>query len=439
VLAVLALFVVGLPAGPVRATEPAEQLTPAEADRKKEALQHDVLEWDPAPTPRIGPGAWSMRWRDGLFLERYDGRARLHIGGRLLLDGAGFHLDEGLRGVAGQAGWDSDGEIRQGHVFAQATLLRRFFARAVYDWDDGEFLDVFFGVRGLGPLGTLQAGYMKAPFSLEERTSRLALTFMERSLANALVPGRDSGLLFTNTLLDGRLRWAAGALVVSDGFGSIDGSDLFDGLDESWSTNVRVTGLPVWSEDSERMVLLGFSYAHRFSIQQELSLTVRPESSVVPPLLDTGSIAGARSTDGAGLEAAWQHGSLSAQGELIGSWVHRNGAPDLFFWGGYVEASWLLTGEHRIYGQHSASFGRIVPNANFAPWKGRWGAFQLAARVSWLDLDDADVAGGRQLDLTLGLNWYLHTKARLMFNYVHAHVRGAGDADIAQMRIQLDY
>jgi phosphate-selective porin OprO/OprP len=111
----------------------------------------------------------------------------------------------------------------------------------------------------------------------------------------------------------------------------------------------------------------------------------------------------------------------------------------VFFSGGYAQASYFLTGERRVYGRRSGSFGRVVPRRSFNPSKGRWGAFELAARVSYLDLDDADVRGGRQFNTALGVNWYLHAHVRLEANYVLAWVRNDGLANILQARIQLDY
>ena len=39
-------------------------------------------------------------------------------------------------------------------------------------------------------------------------------------------------------------------------------------------------------------------------------------------------------------------------------------------------------------------FGLVIPLEDFAPWKGQWGAVQLGARFSHLDLNDKDVRGG---------------------------------------------
>ena len=46
-----------------------------------------------------------------------------------------------------------------------------------------------------------------------------------------------------------------------------------------------------------------------------------------------------------------------------------------------------------------------------------WGAWQLAARYSYLDLDSNPIAGGRLHDYTLGLNWFMNPTMKAQFNY----------------------
>ncbi len=61
-------------------------------------------------------------------------------------------------------------------------------------------------------------------------------------------------------------------------------------------------------------------------------------------------------------------------------------------------------------------------------WPDRgWGAVELAARVSHLDLFDETVRGGRVVNSTAGVNWYVTRNVRLMFNYVSANVKRRGD------------
>ncbi len=150
---------------------------------------------------------------------------------------------------------------------------------------------------------------------------------------------------------------------------------------------------------------------------------------------------------GAELEAAW--GPFSVQGEYVGIRYDRNpalifwrlapGAAEVHFDGFYVYATWYLTGESRAEQYRSWEEFNAPGNGNVAqikilnPWSaGGWGAWELAARVSEINLNDggflfpqlpfgtiSNIQGGRQSDFTLGLNWYPDKGIRFLANWVN--------------------
>jgi phosphate-selective porin OprO/OprP len=81
-----------------------------------------------------------------------------------------------------------------------------------------------------------------------------------------------------------------------------------------------------------------------------------------------------------------------------------------------------------------AAFANPDVAAPFAPNSGNWGAWELAARYSDLDLDwqpgalgttcpvAGCVRGGEQKIFAVGLNWYLSNNFRLLFDYMFIHV-----------------
>ena len=103
----------------------------------------------------------------------------------------------------------------------------------------------------------------------------------------------------------------------------------------------------------------------------------------------------------------------------------HNVVGNLDFNGGYVTCAYFLTGEHRAYIRESAVFDRIVPRKNAFWIKGEkdkpnefgWGAWQLAFRYNYLNLNDKGINGGVLDGLTAGLNWFLNPNAKLQFNY----------------------
>jgi phosphate-selective porin OprO/OprP len=414
----------------------------AAAQEEEEALEDELLEQEVSkpedrPVPVVEPEGWSYRWRNGSRLARNDGRHEIHFGGQVQYEGAAFHLDEGLKRTA-EDGWNSDSDFRRLRAYLQGFAFHHLMFKVDFDFEDEELKDLFVGLRGFEPLPVVKVGYMKLPFSLEQQTSLRNTTFLERSLANALAPTRNTGVLATNTQFDRRLSWGVGVFFLDESLAERDAS--IEGLENDWEIAARLNWFPVAPEGGERLLLVGCSYAHVFSDAAGLAIARRPESRLVPALVGTPEGPAIDGADRFGVELAWLDGSLSIQAEALGLNVGRGGgAPDLFFWGGYAQVSYFLTGERRIYGRTAGAFGRVIPKKPFRPSAGQWGAFQLAARVSTLDLNDRDVRGGQELNFTLGLNWYLLANLRLSGNYVHGRVLGQGDVDILQARLQLDF
>ena len=263
---------------------------------------------------------------------------------------------------------------------------------------------------------------------------------MEQSPVNVFSPSRDTGIGIQNTAHEKRMTWALGLFRGdTDKFG--DGfSD-----DGNYDLTTRVTGLLHWSEDGERYVHLGASYSHQFRGAERLRYRARPSAHLADRLVDTEFPAPGTAnliTDGVDLfnaEFAWVHGPFSLQGEGILSHVDVDNGASRDFWGAYAQASWFLTGEHRAYNQDRGTFGRTSPIQNFDLWQGHWGAWEIAARYSFLDLDDGSIQGGKLHDVVAGLNWYLFPNARIMWNYVYAHVNGGGDFNGGEMRFALDF
>jgi phosphate-selective porin OprO and OprP len=110
------------------------------------------------------------------------------------------------------------------------------------------------------------------------------------------------------------------------------------------------------------------------------------------------------------------------------------------FDGFYIMGTWFITGEHRNYKRSSGTFDRVFPEHNFTD--GGIGAWELAVRYSYTDLNDDGVIGGRLNDITGGVNWYLNPNSKIQFNYVNAKVdRGTteGTAHIFQGRFAVDF
>jgi phosphate-selective porin OprO/OprP len=149
-----------------------------------------------------------------------------------------------------------------------------------------------------------------------------------------------------------------------------------------------------------------------------------------------------------GAELAWVCGPFSIQSETKASWIKLTPDGDrVGVWGSYAEVSYFLTGEHRAYKKSRGIFTRVKPTNPFNPAQGKWGAWEVAARYSYIDLTDENVRGGTLWDVTAALNWYLYPNFRWMMNYVYGYVgdRTANDqaiqggSNMVQTRFAFDF
>lgn len=332
---------------------------------------------------------------------------KVQLGGKVQVDGALYDDD--------RADLGSGTEIRRARLFMKGTMWRLWDYKLQYDFTGtgiGGIRDAYISYTGWRP-AKVTFGHFKEPFSLENMTSDKYVTFIERSLNNTLNTGRNLGLGVDTH----GASWSAHASLTGTGVDRT-GSGPGGEVDEGWGVAGRATWAP-WHEKT-RVLHLGFGATWRDTGQAEgLRFRERPESHVTDTrLVDTG--AGTISADSftrLGAEAALVHGPFSLQGEYVRVNVDRtSGGADPAFDGWYVEGSWFLTGESRNYSVSKGAFGRVKPNSNLGG--GGIGAWQAALRFSSLDLGDEDVDGGREHDLTVGLNWKPTPNIRFMANYI---------------------
>ena len=381
-------------------------------------------------------------WKDGLKFETGDGRFKLQLGGRIMVDSNFFSEDDGLRTAFGDF---QDGlEFRRLRLFAKGTIYENAFYKLQLDFAKGTVAlkDAYIGVKGLPWVNHLRIGHQKEPFSLEEQTSSKYITFMERALPDSFAPSRNVGVMLHNHVLDDRVTYAVGWFRPTGAYGGGSG-------DGDYAATARITALPVYMNKGRQPLHLGIAATKRAN-NDSLRFRAHPENHQVSRLVDTGAFR-SNNVQILGLEAALVVGPFSVQSEYTRAEAdRRNTAPGLpnnaSFSGYYVEASWFLTGESRHYKKKAGAFSRVKPKHNFSIKNGGFGAWQVAARYSHLDLNDGDIQGGKEDNITFGLNWHLNPNTRVMFNYVIADVNrqlSGADRDLdtksAMVRLQVDF
>jgi len=366
--------------------------------------------------------------KGGLQGRSRDGRFFFLIGGRLMFDGAVYNEDKRELG--------NGSEVRRARLDVEGFVWNDWGYRFEVDFagDEVELKDNFIEYRGFEPL-RIRGGLIKESFSLEEQTSSLYITFMERALPNALVPGRSLGIN-ARTYRD---TWTFGAGFFGEGSDDKNSGD--QEIDEGYGISARGTYTPL--VNPTELIHLGASLSYRKTGgDKKVRIRERPESHITSVrFVDTGDVEDVNATFGFGVEAAGVYGPFSLQGEYIRTSLDRDaGAPDLDFDGYYVYGSWFITGESRSYRNKIGEFGRTKPREIVG--MGGGGAWELALRYSNLDLTDGDFDGGKENNITFGVNWYATPNIRAMFNYIHVDSKKEGvkdNPDIFQMRAQIDF
>lgn len=299
---------------------------------------------------------------------------------------------------------------------------------------------------------------MREPFSLEGGTSANSFAFMERSPANVFDPARNWGAAYTKCGYDEAWTLSGGVF-----FAGLGPNDVGLGPGSTTDFTLKGTGLGWYDEKGKDLMHFGVVVSERYANNGFIIINERPQT----PLLDFSDSSTspfipklkipANFQQLVNVQWAYVHDSFWAQAEWYGSQIDQIGGGPVFFHGAYLDLGYFFTGEHRAYLKHAGVFGAVsVQHPLIHGFSSKtkleepgYGAFEGTLRVSYLDLVDKDTPGGLpgqvvgvQMPLmTVGVNWYLADRLRLMFNYTYAvpdeATSGASSVSILGMRLGL--
>jgi len=326
-----------------------------------------------------------------------------------------------------------------------------------------EYKDMYLGWQELPYNQVVLLGNQKRPLGLDHLNSSRYNVFMERPLVVEAFneDARRIGLAAYGYTDDEKYHWRYGVYNLENT--STDGRFIGDSL--QLSGNFRLSSSPWYDESSGGRGYFHWAVSGMYARpdgdataadtnSNEGRFRTRPEARSDLRWFDTGRIAGSSDYEIVGLEAIINVGRFQVVGEYQSNWSQRTTGADLHFEGGYVYASYFLTGEHQPYERTSGTIGRVTPFENFflvdrcCGGRGRgWGAWQIAARYSYLDLSDENVLGGEGNNFTAALNWLWTPYSKLQLNYIngnitnHANVNGstAGNYQIIGTRFMVDF
>ena len=360
--------------------------------------------------------------KGGLLVESEDGQFSFQPFGRFHFDGSWYNQDKSKMG---------DGfQVRR----ARLGMTGKMFGDWMYKVEADFGRDTGNGKVGLKeawikymgwPQTELSAGNVPVPFGLEQYTSDNFITFIERALPSPVfAPERLMGGTATyytpNWGISAGGYGASVDTVAPFASGSTAGTPEGD---QQFVATMRGTWEPI-SEKGE-LVHLGLGFLYNNPSDQFISFSTKPESNVTGvKFLSTGTIANVDHFFEIDPEIALVYGPASFQGEYFWTPISRTqpsgttSSPSVDISGWYGQFSYFLTGESRNYNYKLARFDRVTPFHNVGH-DGGWGAVELAARISNLNLDDGShFQFGDETDYTLGLNWYMNPNIRFMANYI---------------------
>jgi phosphate-selective porin OprO and OprP len=408
----------------------------------------------PIAAPPLGPHV-TRSATNRFGVESADGQNSIALTGRLHFD-AGDYLDYEPQSKKFAAVQDLNSGVnaRRARLGVTGKVAGDWDYMLIYDFggsSDGlpptagapssgiESAYVTYNGLKKGPLPlAFDLGYMKTPFSLEQATSSNDIMLVERPSVQVIASGIMAGSYRSALgMRSNDSRYWAGVYLTGPQSGAAHNTA------EQMGAFGRATYQLLQAPDYSLHVgvdLGGLLKPPAPGGVRTITLSDRPELRVDPTaILSTGALGTtANPVNNAavyGVEGAAGYQNLFVQGEYYHIAVDRQGLPVNDFDGGYIEASWTLTGEHRSYIPAAGAYSGIIPDNPLSPWGDNpgLGAFELAGRFSTINLNDHlipgvapgttnAVGGGKQTVYSLGLNWYPNANLRFMFDYLHGNI-----------------
>lgn len=432
----------------------------------------DCVDCDPKQDT---PGkTWEMLWNNGLYFQTTDRAFVMHIGAFVHYDGAWYTGSEALQsrdsrdGIGGTGRFYDAVNPRRGRIYFDGTIYNNI--DYVLQWEffngigfspvgtQGNVIassvvnapgptDMFVTIKDVPFFGNIRIGNQKEWFSLEHLESVRWIQFMERSFLfdfhqlSAFNNGRSPGISAFRNWADGRV-WSGIGFYKNEsdliGFGIGDGQYALTG---------RLAALPLWNPEEQRYWHVGGAFTHRDPVDDQVQIRIRSDVRnapfpLLPLLLNTTNVPVSQQQM-FNVETAYVDGPLTMQAEYTANvWYGVNTRSDhagenlgtYLFHGAYGSVMYFLTGEHRTWNQAYYFYNRVIPKKNFAFRKNGlgvegWGAWEIGARYSYLNVTDQDVKAGMLNAATLGLNWYLNPNLKMQFNYDYTYRTHNGDPE----------
>lgn len=357
----------------------------------------------------------------GGVYESPNGDFRFYAGGYFQADGLSLHQAFPLRG---------DANLRAARLSLGFDYHQFYQFYVSYDFATSRLYNLLFTYDNFSYF-LVNIGQFSPVFGLENTTNTPLITFLEEALPiNALsppyAPGVEVGFYHDPFVF------------YVSAFGPTLGATVIGRT--PYGATVSAAFSPIHTDT--RVIHFGISGWYQ-GVDSSHSVAISTEPEIFSyndgVLINTGNINNVSTYGVIDGSAAVVYGPFDIQSEYSYAWVNRSlnfSSPQ--FSGYYIATSYFLTGESRLYNFKYASFIDITPI------KGRCGAWQVALRYSELNLTDHGITGGREQDVSVGLNWYPIQHIEVLLNYVRAMTTPNSNginqtANMVALRLQFVY
>lgn len=359
-------------------------------------------------------------YKDGFKLESGDKSFSLQLSGRVQGDFRYFDKNSA----------NDTFDIRRAYLGASGTLYKYYDYKVEIDFAGtngaaSNIKDLYITYKYF-PSAQIRMGQFYYPYGNELLGSDRFYIFTEAaSISTATAPQRDRGIAVLGNPFGGLLHYQVG-IYNGTGENKAQNNDDFDYA-------ARLVLNPTVGKAGPFQAWIGASFG--WGQQAALSagdIKIQTESKSGNSYFSNSATTRGFDRTRIGAETTLLYGPAMLKGEFLRTTYDFEKKADIE--GYYVTASYMLTGEQKDV--QNGLLQRQKVKKPFDPDKGQWGAWEVAARYSWFEVDDKFFETGGLYpsstavsktsyantgdSWTVALNWYLNPMTRVMADWVHS-------------------
>lgn len=392
-----------------------------------------------APSMSIGANGFNFRSNDTNFVLKI--RGLLQADSRFYIDDGGNNRNDTFL-------------LRRARPIIEATLWDKIDLTLVPEFGGGSnnadgnpsssasILDAYANFR-YSPELQLRVGKFKSPVGLEQLQSDSQAFFMERGLPSSLTPSRDVGVMLHGEAFGGAVNYAAG---IFNGVADNRNSPNLD-IDDEKDVAGRVFFHPFQQVDVEALQGLGLGVGGSYGNHDGTQGINNYGTEGGQTFFSYNPANAAVRADGTAWrftpQAYYYWRSLGFLGEYVVSSQEVRATPTAAGGvGGTADLqhrAWQIVGGYVLTGEDS-SYRGVNPKKPFSLTANQWGAWELVARYSHLDIDDETfpvyanpATSATEADAYgFGINWYANRNVRTSLNYIHTDFKGGDTGGVTR-------